>query len=253
MSAPSSTIPSLDLDELGKAVSKGAAATGVLLLLLASACSAAPSPPDSPELVSFPTSDGGVVYGDLYGAGERAAVLAHGARFSKESWAEQAPVLAAAGFRVLAIDFRGKGRSRGGAGMESSWDGYPLDVLAAVRYLREQGARSVSVVGGSIGGWAAAQASVDGKPGEIDRLVLLAPAPVDEPERMTGRKLFVTARDDRDGTGRPRLEAIRDQLERTPEPKELVVLDGSAHAQFLFDTDQGDRLMREILRFLSAP
>ena len=27
--------------------------------------------------------------------------------------------------------------------------------------------------------------------------------------------------------------------------------DGSAHAQYIFETDQGDRLMREILRFLS--
>jgi len=36
-------------------------------------------------------------------------------------------------------------------------------------------------------------------------------------------------------------------------PKELIILDGSAHAQFLFDTDQGEHLMREILRFLSEP
>jgi hypothetical protein len=36
-------------------------------------------------------------------------------------------------------------------------------------------------------------------------------------------------------------------------PKELIILDGSAHAQFLFATDQGARLMREILRFLSQP
>ena len=53
--------------------------------------------------------------------------------------------------------------------------------------------------------------------------------------------------------GVPRLIAIREQFERAPEPKELVVLEGSAHAQFLFQTDQADRLMREILRFLSAP
>jgi len=36
-------------------------------------------------------------------------------------------------------------------------------------------------------------------------------------------------------------------------PKELNVLEGSAHAQFIFATDQGERLMREILRFLSTP
>jgi hypothetical protein len=32
-----------------------------------------------------------------------------------------------------------------------------------------------------------------------------------------------------------------------------VVLDGSAHAQFVFESDQGQRLMNEILRFLTQP
>jgi hypothetical protein len=39
--------------------------------------------------------------------------------------------------------------------------------------------------------------------------------------------------------------------EKAPGPKELIILEGSAHAQFLFATDQGDRVMREIVRFLS--
>jgi hypothetical protein len=54
-------------------------------------------------------------------------------------------------------------------------------------------------------------------PGEIDRLVLLA-SPVDEPERLTGRKLF----------------------------------EGSAHAKLIIVTPQGEKLMRQILRFLTA-
>lgn len=207
----------------------------------------------SPEQVSFPTSDGGVVFADRYGQGERAVVLAHGGRFDKESWAKQAPELAEAGFRVLAIDFRGKGRSRGGPDTDGSWDEWPLDVVAAVSYLRGSGAKTVSVVGGSLGGWAAAEAAMAAEPGVIDRLVLLAASSVDEPERIPGRKLFITARGDLDARGVPRLEAIRQQFERAPEPKELVVLDGAAHAQFLFDTDQGERLLAEILRFLSAP
>jgi hypothetical protein len=47
------------------------------------------------------------------------------------------------------------------------------------------------------------------------------------------------------------LPRIRDQYDRAPAPKELVVLDGSAHGQLIFDTPQGERLMREILRFIS--
>lgn len=204
------------------------------------------------ERVSFPTQDGGIVYADLYGTGDRGVVLAHGGRFSKESWATQAHGLATAGFRALAIDFRGRGQSRGGPQATSREDVH-YDVLAAVRYLRRTGANTISVVGASFGGGAAAQAVVAAPPGEIDRVVLLAHSAIGEPERLTGRKLFITSRGDTTGSGALRLPTIREQYERAPEPKELVILDGAAHAQFIFETDQGERLMREILRFLSEP
>ena len=203
------------------------------------------------EHVSFPTEDGGVVHADMYGQGDRGVVLAHGGRFNKESWEKQAQVLAKAGFRVLAIDFRGYGQSHGPQS-KSGFEGFAHDVLAAVRYLHKTGAKSVSVVGASFGGAAAADASIEGEPGEIDRLVLLA-AWTDRPaEKMKGRKLFIVARDDANADG-ARLPKIQANYERAVGPKELVILDGSAHAQFLFATDQGERLMREILRFLSEP
>jgi len=206
-----------------------------------------------PEHVSFRTQDGGVVYADVYGKGARGVVLAHGGRFDKGSWGKQARVLAEAGFRALAIDFRGRGQSRGGAASGPVDDGLRFDVLAAVRYLRETGAKTVSVVGGSMGGGAAAEASVEAAPGEIDRVVLLAHSAIEDPGRMKGRKLFITSRDDPRADGTPRLIKIREQYERAPPPKELLVLEGSAHAQFIFETEQGERLMREILRFLSEP
>jgi pimeloyl-ACP methyl ester carboxylesterase len=198
--------------------------------------------------VSFPTEDGGLVHADLYGEGDRGVVLAHGGRRTKSNWEKQARTLVNAGFRVIAFDFRGHGQSRTG---RSGGDGVRFDVLAAVRYLRENGAKTVSVVGASFGGWAAAQASVEARPGEIDRLVILA-GEIDEPEKVKVRKLFIVARDDANDAG-PRLPRIRKQYDRAPDPKELVVLDGSAHAQFVFETDQGERLMNEILRFLTQP
>jgi len=45
--------------------------------------------------VSFATQDGGLIYADVYGAGDRGVVLAHGGRFNKESWEKQARILAA--------------------------------------------------------------------------------------------------------------------------------------------------------------
>lgn len=209
---------------------------------------------EPPEQVSFPTEDGGLIYADRYGKGDRGVVLAHGGRFNKESWEKQARVLVKAGFRVLAIDFRGRGQSRGGAQAQSRDDGAHFDVLAAVQYFRKSGAKTVSVVGASFGGGAAAEASAEAEQGEIDRLVLLAHSPIDKPERIKGRKLFILSRDDSSGENKiPRLPKIRDQYERAPDPKELVILEGSAHAQLIFETEQGERLMREILRFLSEP
>src|SRR4029077_4157638 len=85
------------------------------------------------EHVSFPTQDGWIIHGDLYGTGDRAIVLAHGGRFNKSSWEKQALVLVKAGFRALAIDLRGFGLSKDGPQSARSDFGSPLDVLAAVR------------------------------------------------------------------------------------------------------------------------
>ena len=97
--------------------------------------------------VSFATEDGGLIYADLYGEGDQGVVLAHGGRFTKESWQSQAQQLARAGFHVLAFDFRGFGQSHGPG--DSDMDTAPmwLDVLAAVRYLRKNGAKTVAIVG----------------------------------------------------------------------------------------------------------
>lgn len=203
------------------------------------------------KTVSFPSEDGGVVFADVYGEGDRAVVLAHGGRFNKESWEKQAQTLATAGFRVLALDFRGYGPSKGPGDSQPMNAPLHLDVLAAVRYLRTNGAKKVFIVGGSMGGGAAGDASIASKAGEIDGVVFLGASPNEPAEKLKCRSLFIVARDDANADG-PRLPGIRAQFKKAPEPKELIVLDGSAHAQYLFDTDQGARVMREILRFLSA-
>ena len=202
------------------------------------------------ESVTFPAPDGYRVHADLYGNGDRAVVLAHGGRFTKESWRKQAEVFADAGFRVLATDFRGYGQSVPGSRSED-WKHYP-DVLAAVRYLHTAGAKSVSVVGASMGGDAAGDAAAESNPGEIDRIIILGSEGGDSPERLKGRKLFIVTRDDRSGDG-PRLPGITENYRKAPDPKKLVILEGSAHAQFIFETDQGPRLLQELLQFLSEP
>jgi pimeloyl-ACP methyl ester carboxylesterase len=204
------------------------------------------------ETISFPTEDGGRICADLYGQDGRAVVLAHGGRFNKDSWRNQARILVSRGFRALAIDFRGFGCSTGPG--QNNFDNAPFenDVLAAVRYLKTHGAQTVSVVGGSFGGGAAGDASIKSAPGEIDRIVFLGAAPNLSAEKLKSRTLFIVAQDDASDDG-PRLPRIRAQYDKTPEPKQLIVVEGSAHAQFLFQTAQSDYVMREILQFLSVP
>lgn len=204
------------------------------------------------QTVAFATEDGGRVCADLYGQGTRAVVLAHGGRFNKESWREQARILVSRGFRALAIDFRGFGCSTGPGQANFNKAPFENDVLAAVHYLKAHGAKTVSVIGGSFGGAAAGDASIKSAPGEINRIVFLGAAPNLPAEKLKSWALFIVARDDANDDGR-RLPGIRAQYEKAPEPKQLIVLDGSAHAQFLFQTDQSARVMHEILQFLSTP
>jgi pimeloyl-ACP methyl ester carboxylesterase len=213
-------------------------------LLLSTAAAAA-----APVRVTFPTTDGGTLVADVYGKGERGLVLAHGGRFHKESWARQAEAFAAAGFRVLAFDFRGYGESRGPGQADPLSAPLELDVLAAVEYLRESGAKSVAIVGGSMGGSAGANAAVLAEPGAVAALVLLGSNGGRSPEKIPGRKLVIATKDDADGS--LRLPKIRAAYEKMAPPKEILVLEGSAHAQYLFDTAEGERVMREILKFLS--
>jgi len=212
---------------------------------------AAAAASSTPEPVTFPTSDGGVLVGDLYGTGERGLVLAHGGRFDKESWAKQAKAFAASGFRVLAFDFRGYGKSRGPGHADPMSAPLERDVLAAVRYLREAGARPVSIVGGSMGGSAGADAAALSDPGTIEAVVLIGSGGGRSPEKIPGRKLVIATKDDADGSATLRLPKIRASYEKMTMPKEILILDGSAHAQDIFGTPEGERVMREIIRFLS--
>ena len=206
---------------------------------------------NSPKPVELRTSDGGTVQGDLYGAGQHGVVLAHGGRFNKGSWEKQARELAKAGYRVLAIDFRGYGQSKGPGQGDIFTAPLHLDVLAAVGTCARRARRQFPRFGGSLGGGAAAAAAI-AEPRAIDRLILLGSTPDGPPDKLSVRKLYIATRDDASGDG-PRLPGLQAHFNGAPEPKQLILLEGSAHAQFMFQTDQADRVMREILRFLSAP
>jgi dienelactone hydrolase len=190
---------------------------------------------------------------DSYGNGKRGLVLAHGGRFDRSSWRKEAEVLAEEGFTVLAISFRGDGLNKDGSpGSFGSDADNAADVLAAVTYLHRAGAKAVSAIGGSFGGDAVGNADSQSKPGTFDRVVFLGSSGGDDPSQLSGRKLFLVARGDVGPEG-PRLNQISVHYAKAPEPKKLVVVEGTAHAQFLFATEQAPAVMKEIVSFLSEP
>ncbi len=207
--------------------------------------------------VSIPVADtssgkSAQIDADLYGSGNRALLLAHGGRFNKESWRKQAPIFAHAGFLVLAINYRGDTfNADGSPSALGSDEDNAADVQAAVAYLHGIGAKSVAAIGASLGGDAVGDAEARSPAGIFDKMIFLGSEGGDAPEKLRGRKLFIVARDDSSGSGR-RLPGISKHYQQAPEPKQLIVLDGSAHAQFLFDTEEGPQLMREILKFLKS-
>lgn len=78
----------------------------------------------------------------------RPVVLIHGWPLSAESWKAQVPVLKAAGYRVVAYDRRGFGRS------DKPADGYEYDTLAddLAGVLNDLDLRGATLVGFSMGG-----------------------------------------------------------------------------------------------------
>lgn len=93
------------------------------------------------------TSDNTQLYFKDWGAG-RPVVLIHGWPLNADSWDDQAVALADAGFRVLAYDRRGFGRS------SQPWSGYDYDTLAddLAAVLKHLGAEDAAIVGFSMGG-----------------------------------------------------------------------------------------------------
>lgn len=93
------------------------------------------------------TQDGTKLYVKDWGTG-RPVVLLHGWPLSADSWDDQAMVLADAGYRTIAYDRRGFGRS------DQPWSGYDYNTLAddLADVINQTGATDAALVGFSMGG-----------------------------------------------------------------------------------------------------
>lgn len=193
--------------------------------------------------ISFKTADNATIYANYQQRGSHAVLLAHGAIFNKESWGAFEQRLVDENFSVLAIDFRGYNKSTEGDNPQALHE----DILGGISFLRKQGGiDKVTVLGASMGGSAAAKASVYSEPNAIDQLILLSPAKVLTPEALKGQLLFIASQDEY------LANAVESAFNNAPEPKKLQLIDGKAHAQHLFKTAQSEALTLSIIEFLKS-
>lgn len=163
----------------------------------------------------------------VWGAGHYGVVLAHGIVFEAASWGPLAARIAEAGMVALAVE-----------------DIAPQSILSASEYLRsERGVRHVALVGGSAGADAILHAAVE-QPGSAHQLILLS---ANRPVEGLGPepKLFVASEGEA-------VAQVSRELARTAagDENELAILPGDAHAQHIFNTDQGEALTGLILERL---
>ncbi len=205
------------------------------LLLLLGACSSDASSEGARSSTSRGTdaegpSSGGErvdVGGDevlVWGEGTYGVVLAHGAAFDAASWEPQATRIAEAGMVVVAVE---------------NID--PEAIVAAATFLRdERGATAVAFVGGSAGAGGIMDAVAAGD-ADADQLILLSPNSVVD-GLGTEPKLFIASEDE------PVADASTEMAETAEgEDNDALILPGSAHAQNIFDTDQGEPTVQAIL------
>lgn len=163
----------------------------------------------------------------VWGEGERGAVLAHGAVYDAASWEDQAQRIAKNGAVALAVE-----------------DTSAQSVAEADRYLKdERGVRDVTLVGASAGTGGVLGAA-EGNPGLADGVILLS-GTGDVSGLGEYPKLIVASK------GEGLAPEVRRMVEEAPGGRnKALILPGDAHAQAIFETDQGERLVRAILRLL---
>ncbi len=196
-----------------------------------------------PTLVSFNTIDDAKIEADYYEGGSHAVVLGHGKVFDKESWSDLSKDLNSAGLTVIAPNFRGYGNSIG----PDAEDGYAKDIGGAVEYARTHGAKSVSLLGGSMGAVAVANAVSDGLATGIENLIVLSPRAAGNPEKISVSNAVFVVSSEEDCT-----DTVRSMHERCTSPKTLKIFDGNAHAQFLFKGPHRSALISLIKTALNA-
>lgn len=163
-----------------------------------------------------------------WGDGDYGVVLAHGAAFDAASWEDQAIAIADQGATVVAVE-----------------DISTEAIAAAVQQLLDDGIERVALVGGSAGADAILRLASE-QPDLPDQLVLLSPNTVVEGLGEEPKLLIASE-------GEPGTDIPQELADVSPgDDDEVLIVGGSAHAQNIFDTEQGDEVLDAVLARLAG-
>jgi pimeloyl-ACP methyl ester carboxylesterase len=163
----------------------------------------------------------------VWGEGDQGVVLAHGAAYDAASWESQGQALEENGMVALAVE-----------------DISPGSLRLAIDYLEEEyDVESVALIGASAGAGPVLEVTEE-DPEEVGQIMLLS-GTGDVSGLGEYPKLFVASE------GEEISERARRMVEEAPgDRNEALILPGSTHAQAIFRTEEGDRLMQTILERL---
>jgi pimeloyl-ACP methyl ester carboxylesterase len=199
------------------------------LVLVSVACgSKTESPPSGSSEVTIDTADGEHLDAVVVGQGSDVVILSHGATGTKEGFFAAADAFAADGWRAIAYDARGVGESTGGPRNEQR----DTDLRAVVDYARSTGAKTIVLVGGSLG---ASLSLGMARELEADAVVALSPPAasfdaVGAAGDLRGEvPMFVAASEDN--------EPFADEARQVAEAAgvDAVIVSGEGHGSGVFD------------------
>ena len=238
---------------------------GRLLLLLVLAAVAATTAGAAPERSAhacvrggelwFYAADGTKLVGHRFGKGTTAVILAHQSEGSLCDWLPYARRLAARGYFVFPIDFRGYGFSQVRTGAAATR--FAADLAAATKAVRKLGKKKVFLVGASMGGLASLVAAANVTPPVAGVVSVSGPArfrgmdALKTAPRLRVPVLYLAAEGD-DNAGYDFSQDAEAMFAATASAdKRLEVLPGSLHGIALMAGSASARTLVEV--FLRSP
>jgi pimeloyl-ACP methyl ester carboxylesterase len=192
------------------------------------------------KLITYKTEDCGTIEASFFKGGkDKAVIFAHGAIFNYDSWYFLAEKFHGKGVTSLSIDLRGYGKSING-----TTNNMAFDILGAIDYLKGQGFKNISLVGGSMGGAAILDALEIKTDDSLKKVVLLSPAGSNGITSNALEKLLVVSEDE------GFFARVKTAYDTSSHPKQLKIYEGSYHAQHLFKSSYADELTDLIIEFI---